>query len=121
MSKSAKKAKQPAADAMTSFLGDMAAVNPLTEAAMKTWIDMGTEAMRFASNRIQQDIETQKAMLACRTLADIQKVQADFYNNALEEYRAQAARMMEVLTNAAPGAKPGDLPSTRRKYNDIPL
>lgn len=121
MTKPSTKADKSETEAMNAVLDSMMALNPMRETVMKAWFDMGTEALRFASSRMQQDVETQTAMLACKNLEDIQKVQADFYNRALDEYRAGTSRMMEIMMSAATGGLGVDLPDTRRKYNDVPL
>ncbi len=80
-----------------------------------------TESMRFFTQRLQQDLETQQAMLACTTPADLMKVQADFFGRAVEDYGAEAARMAELVAKAA--GQPVTVLKTgqKRDYDDIPL
>lgn len=86
-------------------------------AAMEAWIDMGVDAVRFLWDRLQQDIKTQQALLACTSLDQMQKIQADFFGAAQEQYAAQAGKMLEMMVKASgTGAS-----ATARKYDDVPL
>ncbi len=121
MTKSEKKSQETQSEATTAAMGSMMAFGPMGEAAQKAWLEMGAETMRFFASRMQQDLETQKAMLACTNLTDIQKIQSDFYSQAMEEYRAQAARMMEIMSSAAPEGLDSLPLMTKRRYDDVPL
>ncbi|HEY9038487.1 MAG TPA: phasin family protein [Roseovarius sp.] len=121
MTKSEKKSKKAQGEGTTTALDTMAAFGPMGEAAQKAWVEMGTETLRFVASRMQQDLETQKAMLACTDLGEMQKIQSEFYSQAMEEYRAQAARMMEIMSSAAPKGLDGVPLMTKRAYDDVPL
>ncbi len=121
MTKSVKKTTKPENEATTAATGTMKALGPMGETAQKVWADMGNETLRFVASRMQQDLETQKAMLACTNLADIQKVQADFCTQALEEYRVQASRIVEIMSAAAPMGLAAMPLITSRGYDDVPL
>lgn len=105
---------QPAMDRMLF-------TNPMNDAALKAWLDMGREAMRFASSGLQKCVEAQSAMMACKTLEDFQKVQVEFYTNTLEDYRAEVARMMGSLSASPIGTMGADMPKMKRKYDDVPI
>jgi len=45
----------------------MAAANP----AARMWLDIMAESTRFVSERLQNDLETQQALLRCQTPADV--------------------------------------------------
>ena len=99
----------------------MLSTSPMHEAAMKAWLDMGREALQFASSGLQKCVEAQSAMMACRTLEDFQKVQVEFYTKTLEDYRAEVARMMGSLSSNPVGGLGGDMPKMKRKYDDVPV
>lgn len=87
--------------------------------AVQAWMDMGTEALRFVGDRLQQDIKTQQAMLACTSLEDIRKIQAEFFTAAQEQYAAEAGKMLNLIgkaTTAGLASSP-----TARRYDDVPL
>ncbi|THH36024.1 phasin family protein [Aliishimia ponticola] len=92
----------------------MAAAMALFNPALATaWVEMMTESARFVSDRLQQDMETQRALLNCKTPAELLQVQTEFYQNAMEQYAAEANKLMEMMTQAAA--------SHKRGYDDVPL
>lgn len=84
-------------------------------------VEIMTESMRFFTQRLQQDMETQAAMLACKTPADLMKVQAEFFGKAVEEYGAEAARMAEIVAKAAGQPMAALKTGMARDYDDVPL
>ena len=86
----------------------MAAFNPL---AAKVWQDIMEESVRFMTERLEKDVETQKAMLNCKSPTELMQVQADFYQEALSDYTEQTTRMLKLMSQT--GAK--------RSYDDVPL
>jgi hypothetical protein len=103
-------------DPLTSAVGLPMAVGSV---AVRAWMDMGTEAVRFVWDRLQQDIKTQQAMLACKSLEEIRKVQAEFFKSAQDQYAAEAQRMLEMIGKATTG-RMADAGEARR-YDDVPL
>lgn len=110
---------QPSTDTV-GMLGKMP-FNPLNDPQLKVWSDLGAEVMQFAASRIQRDIEAQKAMLACKSLDDLQKLQAQYYSQAIKDYSAQIQRAMEVMSGVAGKGKDDAATSTKRGYDDVPL
>jgi hypothetical protein len=110
---------QSAADTL-GMLGKMP-FNPMNDPQLKVWSDLGAEVMQFASSRMQQDIEAQKSMLACKSLAELQKVQADYYSEALKDYTAQIQRAMAVMSGASGKQTDDGFKATKRGYDDVPL
>jgi hypothetical protein len=117
MTKPNQKSSTSNADPMTAAMQNMAALNPLQGGALKAMFAMGTETLQFLSSRMQQDIETQQAMLNCKSLEDLQKVQSEFYTKALEDYRNAAAKMMGIMSSGGADSAP----SSKRGYDDVPL
>lgn len=111
---------QSNSDPMAAAVENMIALNPMQGGALKAIYAMGTETMQFLSSRMQHDIETQKAMLTCKTLEDLQKVQADFYKKALEDYSAAGAKMMGIMS-ASSDTVGNAVSATKRGYDDVPL
>lgn len=93
------------------------ALNPMG----KIWLDVMSETVRFLSERLKQDVETQKAMLACKDPADLMKLQADFYRTAMEQYTAEATTMMDILSKSAAGSVGAASFGQKRGYDDVPL
>lgn len=115
--------KKPKDQSFTDFVGMLGNMpfNPMNDPQLKAWSDLGADMMKFAASRIQQDIEAQKSMLACRSLEDLQKVQAEFYSEAVKDYSAQIQRAMEVISVAMKPQVDAVVSSTKRGYDDVPL
>lgn len=94
---------------------------PMTagHAAMQIWMEMGTETVRFIWDRLQQDMATQRAMLACTSLEEMQRIQADYFRSAQEQYTAEASKLLDMMGKATAG---GLAPAMKgRRYDDVPL
>lgn len=101
--------KAPAGPDAADLASAMAAFNPM---APEAWQEIMTESARFVSDRLQQDLEAQRALLNCKTPVELLQVQTEFYQKAVAQYAEEAARMMKIMTKS-PGAKRG--------YDDVPL
>ena len=86
-----------------------AALNPM---AATLWQDVLQESARFMTERLQKDLETQQAMLSCKSPAELLQLQADFYQSALADYTEETTRMLKLMSKAS---------GTSREYDDIPL
>lgn len=115
-----KKTKDQPSNDFAGMLGNMP-FNPMNDPQLKAWSDLGAEMMKFAATRIQRDLEAQKAMLACKSVEDLQKVQAQFYSEAVADYRAQIQHAMEVMSHAAKKQVDTAVMTTKRGYDDVPL
>lgn len=111
---SKKKPPSTESDPMTAF-------GPMSATAQKVWFDVGLQALQFVSSSMQTGLETQKAMLACKSLEEIQKVQADFYTKAMADYHAQVLQVLEKMTPTRIEGLGSVLPTTKRSYDDVPL
>ncbi len=85
------------------------AFNPA--APMAAWMEVMQESARFITDRLQTDIETQQAMLACRTPAELMQVQTEFFQTAMQQYAEEAQRLAQIMSRA----------SHTRGYDDVPL
>jgi hypothetical protein len=56
------------------------------------------EIAGFVSERIRQDLETQQELLRCRTLDDVREVQSRFFRTTLDQYSAEATKLMQLST-----------------------
>ncbi len=114
----------PQSKKKTATKGDSNAKAPsammaVTPEAMESWQEIATEWGRFVTDRLQKDIETQRAMLDCRSPSELMKVQTEFYQTAIQQYSEEAMRLMQMMSEAA--GKTVTSASTRRKYDDVPL
>ncbi|WP_299694957.1 phasin family protein [uncultured Tateyamaria sp.] len=91
---------------------------PFNPVAAQAWMDITTECARFAMDRIQQDFEAQRAMMACTSPAELMQMQSQYCRDVAKQYADQATRVVELMSAAA--TKDGTSPFSR-KYDDIPL
>lgn len=112
--------KDPSAADFVGMLGKMP-FNPMNDPRLKLWSDLGAEMMQFASSRIQRDMEAQKAMLACKSLEELQKLQAQYYSDALKDYTEQIQRSMAALSGAATKQADDLATPKKRGYDDVPV
>ena len=56
------------------------------------------EIADFVSERIRQDMETQQALLRCKTLDEVRDVQSGFFKTAMDQYAAEATKLMKLGT-----------------------
>ena len=82
-------------------------------AMIAAWQDIVTQNTEFLTQRLAQDLETQQALLACKTPADVVKVQTEFFSNAMQQYSQQASKVFARMT--APAG------NHARGYDDVPL
>jgi hypothetical protein len=87
--------------------------------AVESWQEIATEWGRFVTDRLQRDMETQRAMLDCRSPSELLKVQTEFYQTAIQQYSEETMRLMQMMSEAAGKSMSGM--KTARKYDDVPL
>lgn len=71
--------------------------------------DLGAEVLGFVANRIKEDVKAQHEMLHCKDLGELQKMQNDFVQKAIEQYTAETGKLVEMsnsmITNAVAKGK----------------
>lgn len=72
------------------------------------WLDLCEEWTGFVTRRLRQDVRTANAMLQCKNPAEIPKVQAAFFQKAMDEYQEEAGRVNAVLRDASRKFSTGD-------------
>ena len=95
---------------------NMIAISP---EAVESWQEIATEWGRFVIDRLHKDVETQRAMLECRSPSELMKVQTEFYQTAIQQYSEETMRLMQMMSEAA--GKTMSSAKTARKYDDVPL
>jgi hypothetical protein len=58
--------------------------------------DLGGEALRFLSERVQEDVALQQRLLHAASLEDARHIQAQFFQTAIDQYTAETGRMVEI-------------------------
>ena len=54
------------------------------------------EIADFVAERIRQDMETQQELLRCRSLEDVRKVQARFFQTAFDQYATETTKLFKL-------------------------
>lgn len=80
--------------------------------AVEAWQEIINESVSFMTERLEKDLETQRALLNCKTPADLLKVQTDFLESTMAQYSEGAKRFMNLMAKAN---------GTARGYDDVPL
>ena len=96
----------------------MMSLNPV---ATQAWQDVMTEYSRFVMDRLQQDLETQKAMLNCKSPAELMQIQSQFYQTAVKQYSEETMRLFQMMSEATGKAVEDAEASQKRGYDDVPL
>ncbi|WP_390910407.1 phasin family protein [Pseudosulfitobacter sp. SM2401] len=63
--------------------------------------DMSAEVVGFVAERIKEDVKTQHEILQCRNVADLQHVQAQFFQKAMDQYRVETGKLVEMTSSKA--------------------
>ena len=85
------------------------AFKPLSPAAWMgtAWFervaDLGSEVTSFVADRIKEDVQTQHALLHCKSLLEVQKVQAEFLQKAFDQYQAETGKLIKMTGMTAVG------------------
>lgn len=66
----------------------------------QAWVDamgaMNAEVMSFVAARLGEDVQTQQAMMQAKDLQDMQHIQAQFFQKAIEQYQAETGKLVEM-------------------------
>lgn len=88
----------------TQMMGDIATLqafgfNAMTDMGV-AWVeavsDMGSEVVTFVADRIKEDVKTQHRMMHCRDMGELQQIQAEFMQKAIDQYRAETGKLVEM-------------------------
>lgn len=85
----------------------LAAVAPLAPVAWTSaaWTDTMTglcgAAADFMAARVKEDLETRKALMQCKSLAEVQHVQTAHLQKAFAQYQAETGRMIAMTSKLA--------------------
>jgi hypothetical protein len=63
---------------------------------METLGEMGSEVLSFVADRIKEDVKTQHRLLHCSQMSEMQEIQAEFIQKAIEQYRAETGKLVEI-------------------------
>ncbi len=112
------KAKVNATIGAPAMAAAMMAVNPVATIA---WHDIMSESVRFLTTRLQHDLATQQAMLACKSPTDVLQVQTEFFKSAMEQYSAFANHFYSKVSTTADATVSDARANRARGFDDVPI
>jgi hypothetical protein len=74
--------------------------------------DLAREITTFAAERVKQNVEAQHALLQCKSLTQVQHVQAEFLQIALDQYQVETGKVIEIVGRMAADLQVGDKTAT---------
>ncbi|EPX79604.1 phasin family protein [Salipiger mucosus] len=80
--------------------------------AADVWLDLLNENQSFFAARIGAEVAAQHRLLHCRSPAEFFGIQAEFFQQAVTDYRAHAGRLMDLGAKAAFPGDGADQPKT---------
>jgi hypothetical protein len=92
---------------LTDALKPLAPLGWMSTAWIESLADLGSELTSFVADRIREDVKTQHAILHCKSLAELQHVQAEFMQRAFDQYAAETGKLIEMSTEIAAKIKDG--------------
>jgi hypothetical protein len=72
----------------------------MSTAWMEALSDMGAEVATFVAERIKEDVKTQHEILHCKNAGDLQHIQAEFIQKAVDQYQAETGKLLKMSTEA---------------------
>ncbi len=70
--------------------------------------NMGTEMLDFVAERVKNDVQTQHNLLHAKDISEVQHIQAQFFQKAMDDYAAEMAKLMDMGKDIAPNSPPSD-------------
>lgn len=95
-----KEATQAVSDIMAQY--QKMGLNALTLMGgdlMERLTDMGAEMLDFYTTRVKEDVELQHKLLHCRDLKEMQQVQGEFLQHAIDRYTEETGKLIEMGAN----------------------
>lgn len=70
---------------------------------MERMSDMGAEMLQFYTQRVQEDVDLYHKLLHCKSLGDMQEVQGEFLQRAINRYTEETGKIIEMSKTAFGG------------------
>ena len=71
-------------------------MSKLSTAWVEAFSDMGSEVISFVADRIREDVKTQHRILHCKDMTELQHIQAEFIQRAIDQYTAETGKLVEM-------------------------
>lgn len=60
--------------------------------------DIGAEVLSFVADRVKEDVKVQHEILHCKNVEELQHVQSQFLQKAIDQYQAETGKLVEMST-----------------------
>lgn len=67
---------------------------------VETISDVGAEWLSFVADRVKEDVKMQHQLLHARTIGEVQHLQAQFLQKAMDDYRDETGKIVEFCSKA---------------------
>lgn len=104
MAKKTESAKEDAKHAPAVDSADLGldALTWMGTAWVEAMSDLGSDLASFVAERIREDVKTQHEILHCKSLAEMQAIQAAFMERAYVQYTVETGKLIEKGTSLFP-------------------
>lgn len=87
----------PALTAMRGMQGTgFASGSTMGAAWLEAMSDLGSEVLSFVADRVKEDVQTQHQIMHAKSLAEVQHIQAEFVQKAVDQYSAETGKLVEL-------------------------
>jgi len=62
--------------------------------------EMSAEVLSFVADRVKEDVKTQHRMMHCKNVSELQHIQAEFIQKAIDQYQAETGKLVEMSTKS---------------------
>ncbi|RLJ60100.1 phasin protein [Litoreibacter meonggei] len=99
----------PALAAIRDMQGaGFASASTMGTAWLEAMSDLGSEVLSFVAERVKEDLKTQHQIMHAKSLTEVQHIQAEFVQKAVDQYSAETGKLVElgkVVVAKMPAAK----------------
>jgi hypothetical protein len=60
--------------------------------------DMSAEVLSFVADQVQEDVKVQHEILHCKNVKELQHIQSQFLQKAMDQYQAETGKLVEMST-----------------------
>jgi hypothetical protein len=87
----------PALAAIRDMQGaGFASMSTMGAAWLEAMSDLNSEVLSFVADRVKEDVQTQHQILHCKSLSEVQQIQAEFVQKAVDQYSAETGKLVEL-------------------------
>lgn len=84
--------------------GSMESMTEAGRKLMETTARVNQEIFDFVNQRLSEDVAAQQKLMQSKSFEDIQKVYADYFQTASEQYMGQFQKLMSMAADSAKNA-----------------